>query len=149
MGISQKCQYAVRAMLELSKRYGGGPMSISDIASKQAIPPRFLEVILNEMRQGRFVDSRRGVHGGFFLIKPPGEITVGQVIRFVDGSLEPVKCLGDRPESACPRKGQCALVEFWSKARQAVESVYDSSTFQDLLERDEALGRTKAGDYCI
>jgi Rrf2 family protein len=149
LSISQKCQYAVRATLELAKRYGRKPTSIGEIAACQAIPPRFLEVILNEMRQPGFVQSQRGIRGGYQLARPPGEITVGQVIRFVDGTLEPVKCITDKEgKSSCPLRPRCALVEVWTQAQQAVEQVYDSTTFESLVAREKELQRNEV-DYCI
>ena len=146
--MSQKCQYAVRATLELAKRYGKGPTPISEIASSQAVPGRFLENILNEMRQGGFVDSRRGVQGGYFLVADPKELTVGQIIRFVDGPFDPVKCIGEKSKP-CPLKGQCSLINLWLKAKNAVEEVYDGTNFQDLVEKERKLDRAIVADYCI
>jgi Rrf2 family cysteine metabolism transcriptional repressor len=149
VSVSQKCQYAVRAVLELAKRCGQGPVPISEIASKQAVPPRFLEIILNEMKQGGFVQSRRGVQGGYMLAMPPDKINVGQVIRFVDGPFDPVKCISEKAgKSACPLKTRCALVGLWVKAKHAIEEVYDSTTFQSLVEQEKALERASA-DFCI
>lgn len=149
MSISQKCQYAVRAVLELAKRHGQGPIPISEIASKQVVPPRFLEIILNEMKQGGFVESRRGVQGGYMLSIAPKDISVGQIIRFVDGTFDPVKCLSDQTgKSCCPLKKSCALLELWSQAKDAIEEVYDSKSFLDIVEREKVLSRASA-DYCI
>lgn len=148
MTISQKCQYAVRAILELAKKRGRGPVPIGQVASKQAIPPRFLEIILNEMRQGGFVESRRGVQGGYMLLADPKELTVGQIIRFVDGPFSPVKCL-DEAKNSCPLKTNCALIDLWMRAKQAVENVYDTTTFQTLVEQELAMERKASADYCI
>ena len=148
MSMSQKCQYAVRATLELAKHYGKGPVSISEIAANQAVPSRFLENILNEMRQGGFVDSRRGVQGGYFLLSDPNALKVGEVIRFVDGPFDPVKCIGEQSKP-CPLKGQCSLIELWIKAKGAVEEVYDGTNFQDLVEKERKLDRAGVVDYCI
>jgi Rrf2 family protein len=148
MNISQKCQYAVRSILELAKRYGAGPIAISEIAAKQAIPPRFLEIILNELKGGGFVQSRRGVQGGYLLAKPPREIAVGQIIRFVEGPFEPVKCMGEAKPS-CPLSGQCALLALWKRAKEAVEGVYDSTSFQDLAEQEAAMDSANTPDFCI
>ena len=148
MNISQKCQYAVRATLELAKRFGNGPTPIGEVAARQAIPPRFLEIILNEMKQGGFVESRRGVQGGYMLIPKPADLTVGQIIRFVDGSFDPVKCLGETAAS-CEIRSRCALMELWTQAKTAVESVYDGTNFQQLAEREFALERAGSGEYHI
>ncbi len=149
MNLSQKCQYAVRAILELAKRYGQGPVTAGEIASSQVIPQRFLEVILNELKPTGLIESRRGVRGGYFLAGQPKDITVGQVIRLIDGPLEPVHCVGDHGKLACSLRQQCALVELWAEARQAIEQIYDGATFQDLLEREHQLDRQAAIDFCI
>jgi Rrf2 family protein len=85
MPISQKTQYAVRAVFELAKRQGRGATKISEIAEAQAIPQRFLENILNHLKGGGFVESVRGKEGGYLLVRPAKELTVGQVLRFVEG----------------------------------------------------------------
>ncbi len=81
MHISQKCQYTLRALFELAKHYGGEPVSAAEIAEAQAIPPRFLELILQSLKNSREVDSRRGNYGGYVLAVSPETITVGDVIR--------------------------------------------------------------------
>ena len=149
MNLSQKCQYAVRAILELAKRHGQGPVTASEIASSQVIPQRFLEVILNELKPSGLIESRRGVQGGYFLSGRPKDIKVGQVIRLIDGPLEPVRCVGDRTKPSCPLKDRCARGELWSAARKAVEEVYDGTNFPDLVEREAQFDRRAAGEYCI
>jgi Rrf2 family protein len=87
MLITQKCQYALRAVFALARREGRGPTKIAEIAREQAIPVRFLEVILGQLKQGGFVDSRRGADGGYFIVRSPREIAVGDIVRFIDGPL--------------------------------------------------------------
>ena len=149
MRISQKCQYAIRAVLELAKRHGQGPVTIGDIARKQAAPPRFLEIILNEMRQGGLVRSRRGAQGGYELGRSPKDISVGQIIRLVDGPLDPVQCIAGRGAPACPLGERCALVKLWKRAKAAVEEVYDGTSFQDLVEDEAKLLKNTAADFTI
>ncbi len=149
MGLSQKCQYAVRAILELSKRYQQGAVPVGEVASSQAVPQRFLEVILNELKPTGLVDSRRGAQGGFYLTKAPRDITVGQVIRLVDGPMDPVRCTSDTESDCCPLRGQCSLAELWEQAKQAVEDIYDSTTFQNLVDRENSMNRCKVLDYSI
>ncbi|NLX13339.1 MAG: Rrf2 family transcriptional regulator [Phycisphaerales bacterium] len=149
MNLSQKCQYAVRAVLELSKRYGRGAVSAGEIAASQAIPQRFLEIILNELKPTGLIDSRRGVQGGYYLTCPPDQITVGRVIRLVEGPLDIVRCAADQESRCCPLKDQCSLVALWHQAREALEQVYDSTTFKDLADRERDLERQTALDYCI
>jgi len=149
LSLSQKCQYAVRAVLELSKRYDQGPVSAGEIADRQAIPQRFLEIILNELKPTGLIDSRRGIKGGYYLSLPPRQITVGRVIRLIEGPLDPVRCVGDQNTKCCPLRDKCSLIQLWDKAREAVEKVYDSANFQELVERERDLDRQNTLDYCI
>ena len=149
MNLSQKCQYAVRAVLELSKRHGRGPVSAAEIAASQAVPQRFLEIILNELKPTGILGSRRGAQGGFYLTVPPADLTVGQVIRLVDGPLDPVRCADDQSVDCCPLIGHCALTELWKQAREAVEGVYDNVTFLHLIEKERDLEQRAALHYQI
>jgi len=143
MLISQKCQYALRAIFELAKRKGQGPVKISEIAEAEAIPPRFLEVILSQLKQGGFVASQRGNEGGYMLIREPQDLTVGEVIRFVQGPLGPVGCVAGGRNSRCPLYGNCVFLPMWEKVRTAISEVYDKTTFQDLVEQE----RNRSDDY--
>jgi len=149
MIISQKCQYAVRALLELSKHPGNSPLKSGDIATRQVIPVRFLEVILNELKTSGLVQARRGVQGGFLLACRPEDLTVGRVIRLVDGPFDPVQCTGKSGKSRCPLQEKCSLIELWAKAKAAVETVYDGTTFQDLVDREQAMDRSSVANYHI
>ncbi|MFU2210758.1 RrF2 family transcriptional regulator [Solidesulfovibrio sp. C21] len=136
MPVTQKCQYALRALFELARRKGDGPIPAGGIAERQAIPKRFLEVILHQLRQGGFVDAQRGKEGGFYLARPAETVTVGEVIRFMDGPISPVDCHRERPGHDCPLRGGCVFREMWEEARAALEKVYDARTLRDLLEED-------------
>jgi Rrf2 family protein len=148
MHVSQKCQYALRALFELAKHYGRGPTKIADLAEAQAIPPRFLEVILSQLKQAGFVESRRGNEGGYLLAREPGHLTVGEVIRFVEGPLQPVACMGE-DEASCPLHGACVFMDMWDRAREAVSQVYDGTTFHDLMEREAQLKEGYVPTYSI
>ncbi|MBT3200530.1 MAG: Rrf2 family transcriptional regulator [Phycisphaerales bacterium] len=151
MSVSQKCQYALRALFELARRDTNRPTAMTDIAKIQAIPPKFLELILSELRQGGFIDSRRGRGGGYVLKVRPEALTIGVIIRFVDGPVAPVKCVaGDVPsEVTCRLYGNCAFMDMWSRARDAVASVYDNTTFQDLVDKERLGAEAQANTYCI
>ena len=105
MLISQKCQYALRAVFELAGNYGEGPIKMGQIAEAQAIPPRFLEVILGELKQAGFVESRRGAEGGYRLIRSPESLSVEEVIQFIEGPIGPVHCVRDDSDDRCPNHG--------------------------------------------
>jgi len=135
--LSQKCQYALRATFELAKQYGKGPTKIADIAERQAIPTRFLERILNEMKKGGFFESRRGNEGGYLLVRDPRELAVGDIIEFVEGAFVPVSCmLTGGGNDDCQLKGNCVFLPMWRKIRNAVKEVYGATTMQELVEEE-------------
>ena len=138
MSVSLKCQYGLRALFELAKRTGSGPTRIQEIAEAQAIPPRFLENILNQLRRGGFVDSRRGKAGGFMLAPSASQITTLEVIRFLDGPVHPFDCEGDNPVRKCSLGPDCVFMPLWQRARQALENVYGGTTLQDLVDAQAA-----------
>ena len=149
MSVSQKCQYALRAALELAERRGNGPVPATEIARAQAIPLRFLELILGELKKGGFVESRRGAKGGYILRQPPGSLTVGEVMRFVDGPDLPVKCIDLGGEIKCPVRDRCAFQGMWQRARDAVAGIYDNTTFADLIAERRAAAEPYVPAYCI
>lgn len=149
MSVSQKCQYGLRALFELAKHRAGAPLSVCQIAEIQAIPPRFLELILGELRRGGFVESRRGVHGGYLLAVDPAGLYVGQIIRFIDGPVAPVRCVAGERDSDCPLYGSCAFMSMWNKARDAVSDVYDTTSFQNLIDEEAAAAKNYVASYCI
>jgi len=145
MLLSQRCQYALRAVFEVAKRHGEGPIKIEAIAKAQAIPPRFLATILNQLKQGGFVQSRRGSDGGYFLARPADSICVGEVIRFVEGPVAPVVCVTSKGVESCPLWGKCVFMSMWKEAQEAMESVYDNTSLQDLIDRETQMsGQDKA-----
>jgi Rrf2 family transcriptional regulator, cysteine metabolism repressor len=149
MPISQKSQYAVRALFELAKRQGRGATKISEIAEAQAIPQRFLENILNHLKGGGFVESVRGKEGGYLLARPAKELKVGEVVRFVEGPLSPVECTGGRKKGACSMYGKCVFVSLWRRAEHALAQVYDGTTFDELVAQDADQNQACGGDYSI
>lgn len=136
MAITQKCQYALRAIYELAKRGEALPCKIGSIAEVQNIPVRFLENILSSLKSAGFVDSARGKDGGYFLAKSADEITVGEVIRFIQGPLGPVEC-SDGAADDCQLYEDCVFRPLWDKARTALEEVYDGTTIADLVNQSE------------
>jgi len=149
MNVSQKSQYALRGIFELAKRQGRGPIAISKVAAAQSIPPRFLALILGELRRGGFVESRRGPRGGYLLAAPPELLSVGKIVRFIDGPIAPVRCVAGEGGSDCPLHGRCAFMDLWERARDAVAGVYDSTTFQDLVDQEPPAAQEYVPHYCI
>ncbi|MCY2928751.1 MAG: Rrf2 family transcriptional regulator [Planctomycetota bacterium] len=130
----------------MGRRPADRPTSIVEIAAAQAIPPRFLELILNDLRQGKLVNSQRGEQGGYTLAREPSEITVGDVVRLMEGPIEVVKCISGGDD--CPFRNKCAFLETWTQAGQAMQNVFDSTTLQDLLDRQPHVS-VELPSYCI
>ena len=149
MNLSQRCQYALRALFELATRGGEGPIPAGEIAEAQAIPPRFLELILAELKQAGYVESQRGARGGYQLAVSPDGVTVGEVIRLVEGPLGPVKCLASPDHGDCPLMGRCVFLGLWERAYEAVSQVYDTTSLQDLVDQAGAAQQRYVASYCI
>jgi len=147
--VSQKCQYAIRAIFELARRYGRGPVKISDIAEAQAIPLRFLEVILSQLRRVGFVQSKRGAEGGYFLARHPDLVMVGEIIQFMEGPQVPVACMTDLAAAACSLQGNCAFIGMYKRAAKALSDVYDRTSFQDLVDNDTKMRNAASLTYSI
>lgn len=148
MQVSQKTQYALRAMFELARHQGSGPVRIADIAERQSIPPRFLEGILNQLRQAGLLRSIRGSRGGYELAVAPAEVTVGDMMRVIEGPIAPTECLNEEGGVECPLYGGCAFMPMWQRAADALAAVYDGTTFADLLEEEQRC-REAAPNYVI
>ena len=141
---STKCIYALRTILELSIREGMGVIKSQQIASSQGIPVRFLEIILSELRQGGFVDSRRGNQGGFVLARPAEAITVVQVIDFIEGH----KALrGKRVMDSSVNDDPFA--ELWRKIDQSCTEVLSSTNFAALAGEEVRKRNLRAPNYVI
>jgi Rrf2 family protein len=147
--VTQKCQYALRALFELARRGNGRPVKIAEVAQAQAIPKRFLEVILSQLKQGGFVTSQRGSEGGYTLARTPGDLSVGEVIRFVQGPVGPVDCLEGDARDKCPLSRGCVFLPMWQEAADAISGVYDKTTFQDLLEQAPRTHDERVASYAI
>ena len=137
----KKNQYALRAIFELAKHVDRGPIKISDIAASQSIPPRFLEVILNQLKGSGIVDSKRGFYGGYFLVKPPSRVSVGDVLRFLHKDQTPSDCIACVSKASCPFDGHCAFATMWMQVKRAAFKIYDETSFQDLIDRERDTGR--------
>ncbi len=137
MLLTQRNQYALRAIVELARRVGSGPVKVSEIAAAQAIPRRFLEVILGQLKGSGLVTAKRGYHGGYILIREPDEITVGTVVRYLQGEPDPKDCQNCVSEPKCPEDKHCAFVSLWNRVNEAVFGIFDETTIQDLVEDEK------------
>jgi len=140
---NKKGQYALRAVYELAKRRDEAPIKVSAIAEAQAIPLRFLEVILHQLKGSGLVASKRGFYGGYTLTKSPAKITVGDILQFMQKDIGNAKCLACVSRKACPFIDNCVFSALWHKARAATFTVYNATTLQDLLDANDP-GNPKA-----
>jgi len=147
--ISQKSRYALRSLFELAKRHSRGSVKISEISRAQAIPARFLESILVEMKKAGLVDSHRGKSGGYFLLKAPENITVGTILRLTEGTLVPVDCLTASAGGNCKLQERCVFVPMWEEAHQAVAGIYDRTTLQSLVDKEQKMKEKYTPSYSI
>ena len=149
MQISSKCYYALRAVYALAEHTGTAPLKIAEIAERQKIPLKFLEAILNQLKGGGFVRSWRGAEGGYRLARPADRITVGEVLRFMDGPIAPVGCVSQSRPKECEFHGECHFFGFWGRVRQAISDVVDRTTFADLVRENRERKRGYVGDWII
>ena len=143
MKLSTRGEYALRALLVLGQDYleDDSVVRIQEISTKQNIPKRFLEQILNDLKSAGVVESKRGVAGGYRLSRPPETITLATIIRHVEGALAPVSCVSERfyEKCSCPDEARCAIRSVMKEARDAVVQVVERVTIADLCERASRL----------
>jgi len=132
MKVTFKGDYALKAVLDLALHYDRELVTTHAMASRIDAPVKFLEQVLSDLKKGGFVESRRGNVGGYLLAKPPGKITVGDIIRLIDGPIEPIAC-ARTGYSECGDIYKCAFRGIWQKVYRATSDVIDNVTFEDLV----------------
>lgn len=140
--ISKKSKYALRALLELAKRYHQGPVLIADLAARQRIPRKFLEAILLELRNQGLLRSKKGKGGGYVLAKDPASISVGAIIRALDGPLAPVPCVSQtayRRCEECKDEKTCGIRAVMQDVRDTTAKILERQSLADMVHREEQL----------
>ena len=136
--ISQKAKYALRALVVLCRaQEGGTPQMISEIARSQAIPKKFLEQILLELKRHGVVVSRRGRQGGYVLLRSPDNVTFGEILRLIDGPIAPLPCLSKiayRRCADCADEGACEIRHVFARVAEATRDVLDRTTLADAVK---------------
>ena len=132
MKITYKGDYALKAVLDLAVHYGKDVVTIHEIAQRIDAPVKFLEQVLLDLKKGGFVESRRGKVGGYLLAKGPAKITVGEVVRFMDGPIEPIACARQGYQD-CGDIYKCVFRSIWQRVFEATSDVIDTVTFEDLV----------------
>ena len=138
--LSKKTKYALKAMMVLAKEYGQGPVLISDIAQREGIPRKFLELILLELRNQGVLQSKKGKGGGYFLGRPPQQISVGQIVRILEGPLAPLPCVSKTAYMRCREcrdERTCGIRMVMKEVRDSTAKILDSTTLADMLQRVE------------
>lgn len=138
MRLTYKGDYALKTILDLALHYGRNPVTIHELAKRQDIPIKFLEQILLDLKRGGFVDSRRGKVGGYFLSKDPSRIRLGDVVRFIDGPVEPIACV-NKNYAGCHDIEKCIFRSIWSEITNAASKIVDNITFEDLIKKSKSL----------
>ena len=148
MKISKKCRYALKAVFELTWRNTGKPIKIHDIADAQGVSPRFTEVILNELKHGGFVESKRGNQGGYMLARDAEDLTVREVIEYIQG---PISVAPDSTKATRNGAfwGDEAFKELWQEVNSAISEVCDKKIFAELVEFEQARREICAPNYNI
>ncbi len=142
MKISYKGDYALKAILDLSYRFEEKrAVSVSEISNRQNIPAQYLEQILLVLKGAGMIGSKRGVGGGFFLKKAPENIVVGDVVRLVEGPLEPIACGRKIHDYSCGEEKECVFREIWVNVTEAISEIVDNVTFADIMRRDQEMKR--------
>ena len=147
MKLSTRGRYGTRALLELALNWGGGPVLLKDVAQRQQISLHYLEHLITPLIAAGLVRSTRGARGGVSLARPPQEIRLSDVIQLLEGSIAPVECVNN-PET-CPRSDFCATRDLWSELKKAVDGVLESTTLQDLVERQKRKEKPREAMYYI
>jgi len=133
--LSNKAKYGLKAMLYLSAQPAAGPTGILEIAQEQNIPKKFLDAILLELRRNGLVHSRKGRGGGYILSRPAAEISVGRIIRVLDGPLAPIGCASKtayRPCTDCNDIGACQVRRSMQRVRDAIAGILDNMSLAEM-----------------
>jgi len=143
MRLSKRGEYGLRAMITLAdvqKNSPTGMIQIKEISAREEIPAKFLEQILLALKNAGLVHSKMGVGGGYYLARTPKEITLGQIVRTLDGPLAPIKCVSQMAYEpcGCPNEETCGLRMVMGDVRNAIANILDNTTLATVIKRIEA-----------
>lgn len=145
MILSTKGRYGLKMMYEFALNYGKGPMSLKEVALRQQLSETYLEQIIANIKKAGLVNSIRGAQGGYELARKPEDITVGEIIRLLEGPLAPSDCiLDDEPE--CTKAEYCVTRLIWEKIMDSIDNVIDSISLRDMVNDYYKLKNKKEGE---
>ncbi|ACM20008.1 winged helix-turn-helix transcriptional regulator, Rrf2 family [Geotalea daltonii FRC-32] len=148
--ISKKTKYGLKAMIYLAKVYDQGPVLIADLAREEKIPKKFLELILLTLKNHGVLQSRKGKGGGYYLGKLPKEISLGKLVRILDGPLAPVPCVSETAYAKCDEcldERTCGIRLVMKDVRDAIAEILDGTSLADVLERSEKAEQLEKGIF--
>ena len=141
MRLSTKGRYGLRALLDLALHHNEGPILLKDIARRQEFSLPYLQHLIAPLIAAGVVKSTRGAGGGVSLLKPPSEIKLSEVVQPLEGCITPVDCVSN--PALCQRSASCATRDVWGEIEDAMSQVLDSTTLQDLIERQKRKGPSR------
>ena len=130
--VSTKGRYALRVLIDLAEQDSNEYIPLKDIAERQDISKKYLEIIAKDLVKGGIIEGASGKKGGYRLKKRPDEISVGEIIKIMEGSIAPVACLSDNAEE-CPRRGICKTVGMWEELYKMENDFFFAKKIDDLL----------------
>lgn len=146
--LSRKSKYGLIACVHLARHYGEGNRLIETIASEERLPRKFLEAILLELRNARLLQSKKGKGGGYTLANSPSTITVGKIVRVLDGPLAPIRCArasNPIPCEECRDPDNCGVRAVMRDAREALALVLDRTTLAQVVQREASMKLGRSG----
>jgi len=151
MNLSTKGRYGLRALFQLALMDSSKPVPLNVIAQKQGLSEPYLEQLIAPLRKAGLVESIRGVRGGYKLARKPEEITVGEILRVLEGPIAPAKCATEAGAVAeyCELEADCVVREVWIQIRDSIAQVVDNITLADMVERQRLLKQARSPRYYI
>ncbi len=146
MRFTAKTEYAVRAIIEISLVGDDKPAQVREIASKQAIPERFLEQVMAALKKASLIESIRGAQGGYRLTRPASEITMAQIIEAIEGPMQVMECLSkDNEHQKCHQAGLCAVKDVWASVQSSIVEALDSISLAKLTDNYKTKQKDSVG----
>lgn len=139
MILSTKGRYGVRAAFDLALHYGEGPIPLKNISERQNLSDPYLEQLIAILRKDGLVTSVRGAQGGYMLSRHPSEISVGDILRSLEGPMAPAECVLDDYDKECIKSDYCVTRVLWEKIMDSIDKVIDSISLQDMVEDNEKI----------
>lgn len=130
MKLSTRSRYGTRMLLDIAENSNGKPVSVSEVSKRLGVSVKYLEQLIRPLKKGGYLDSVRGPKGGHMLTRPPSEITVGEVVRLLEGGINLTECVADA--KACSRSDSCSVRNVWVEATKAMNGILDSITLSQI-----------------